>query len=152
MDALTLLKNDHKSVGAMLDEILKCKPGDDRIDDLAKSIETALTVHAKIEEQYFYPALRDQAESGKARMEIFELYTEHDIIKHLVTLLKQDGRRNEPFLAELHVLANNVKEHVKEEEGRIFPLAEELLTNDERERIGKEMEDLKTKMLGALLM
>jgi len=136
MNALDLLKKEHAAVGALLDDVQACEAGDERLDALAKSIEQALTVHAKMEEQLFYPKLRDAAGKGEEKTDVFEAYTEHDVLKHLIALLQREGRRDEAFKAELQVLGENVKHHVKEEESTIFKIARDVLSDEDREAIG----------------
>ncbi len=146
MDVLSLLKQDHKKVGALLDEATACEPGDERLDDLAAEIETALTVHAGIEEKYFYPVLRDRAEDSEESVDVFEAYTEHVLVKKLIELLKSPRQPSEQFKAELQVLSENVKHHVKEEESKIFKLAREVLDPDELEELGETMQAAKERM------
>jgi hemerythrin superfamily protein len=146
VDVLTLLKEDHKTVGALLDEAKQCEPGDARLDTLAEEIEAALTVHAAIEEKYFYPALRDRAEESDEAVDVFEAYTEHELVKKLIELLKSGRQPDEQFKAEVQVLAENVTHHVKEEESTIFALAREVFDKEELEELGEEMEAAKTRM------
>ncbi len=148
MDVLTLLKTDHKTVAGMFDEAMKCKPGDRRLREIAVAIEGALTVHAAIEEKFFYPQLRDRAEEQEERVDVFEAYTEHDVLKYLIKLLKTNREPDEVFKAELQVLGENVKHHVKEEESTIFSLARELMDKDELDELGVEMEQAKTRLGG----
>ena len=151
MDLLTLLKKDHDGIGEMLDQIADCKAGDERLDRLAESIEKRLTVHAAIEEKIFYPALRDQAKPGEETIDVFEAYTEHDVIKHLIDLLQQEGRRDEAFLAGLQVLAESVKHHVKEEEKTIFALAKKRLDGERLDEMGMQAEQMKSELLGTVV-
>ncbi|MBV9718736.1 MAG: hemerythrin domain-containing protein [Candidatus Eremiobacteraeota bacterium] len=137
MDILSVLKQEHRTVSTLLDEVKGCEPDDDRIDELAKSIENALTVHATLEERLFYPKLRDRAEEADERVDVFEAYTEHDVVKHLLSLLNSGRKRDEQFKAELLVLGESVKHHVQEEESTIFSMARELLDEDELEEIGE---------------
>lgn len=147
MDVLTLLKNDHKTVGALLDEAMACEPGEDRLEELAEAIEQALTVHAAIEEEYFYPALHDRSEESEDTVNVFEAYTEHAVIKQLIALLKSGRQPDEQFKAEVQVLAESVRHHVREEELTIFTLARELLEPDELEELGEEMEAAKERLM-----
>jgi hemerythrin superfamily protein len=147
MDVLTLLKNDHKAVGAMLDEALKCEPEDDKLHALAQKIEEALTVHATIEEKYFYPVLRKRAEDSEETVDVFEAYTEHDLIKRLISLLQSGRKPDEQFKAEVQVLSENVKHHVKEEESTVFSLARKLIDGDELEELGQKMDRAKQRLL-----
>ncbi|MBV8530713.1 MAG: hemerythrin domain-containing protein, partial [Candidatus Eremiobacteraeota bacterium] len=139
LDVLSLLKQDHRTVSALLDEATACEPDDDRLNSLAEEIESALTVHAAIEEKYFYPALRDRAEDSEDAVDVFEAYTEHELVKTLIALLKSGRQPDEQFKAEVQVLAENVKHHVKEEESTIFKLAREVLDDDELEELGETM-------------
>ncbi|MGB8519254.1 MAG: hemerythrin domain-containing protein [Candidatus Tumulicola sp.] len=138
-DVLSLLHRDHETVGAMIDEIPDCEPGDERLRELARSMADALTVHAKIEEDLFYPELRDRSEDDEQLTDVFEAYTEHDVIKHLLALLKSEKGPDEKFKAELQVLGESVKHHVKEEESTIFKLARKFMSRDELEECGQEM-------------
>jgi hemerythrin superfamily protein len=83
---LTLLRNDHKTLGGLLDQAKQCAPGDGRLVQLAEEIESALTVHAKIEEKYFYPRLHDRSKESDDLVDVFEAYTEHELIKMLIAL------------------------------------------------------------------
>jgi hemerythrin superfamily protein len=148
-DALTLLHKDHETVGALIDEIPDCEPGDKRLQELARSIVGALTVHAKIEEDLFYPELRDRSEDEEQLTDVFEAYTEHDVIKHLLVLIKSGKGPDEQFKAELQVLGESVKHHVKEEESTIFKLARKFMSRDELEACGAEMAQEKERLEAA---
>jgi len=148
MDVLTLLKKDHKAVGALLDRAINCEPEDPKLRDLAREIEEALTVHAAIEEKYFYPALKKRAEDSEDKVDVFEAYAEHDVVKHLIALLTSTRARDERFKAEVQVLSEAVKHHVKEEESTIFALARELLDAKELNSLGATMERAKARLLG----
>lgn len=147
MDVLTLLKNDHKAVSALLEEAKNCEPDEGRLAELADQIEAALTVHAAIEEKYFYPALRERSEEVEDLVDVFEAYTEHELVKKLIALLKSGRQPDEQFKAEIQVLAENVQHHVKEEESTIFSLAREALDREELDELGSEMERAKTRLM-----
>ncbi len=147
LDALALLKADHKTVSGLIDEVQGCEPGDERLKELGQQIAQALTVHAEIEERLFYPQLRDRAEQDEERVDVFEAFTEHDVVKHLITLLKSTRRNDERFKAELQVLGENVKHHVKEEESTIFSLAREVLEQEELDELGEEMAEAKQRLM-----
>lgn len=124
----------------MLDETQKLDPDDSRLTELAKRIERALSTHVEIEERLFYGQLRKRAEEQDQRVDVFEAYTEHEVASHLVALLKSRRKRDERFKAELQVLGENVKHHVKEEESTIFSLAKKLLTQAELDDLGSKWE------------
>lgn len=136
MDVLDFLKQEHKEVSALIDRVQKAEPEDERVRELGEEISRALTVHAALEEAMFYPILRDRAEESAERVDVFEAFTEHDVVKHLISLLKGRRTKAEVFKAELQVLGESVKHHVREEESTIFSLARELLNDEEREELG----------------
>lgn len=148
MDVLTLLKQDHQQVSELIDTVQRCEPGDRRIPDLGREIAEALTVHSTIEEKFFYPQLRERAEDEEERVDVFEAFTEHDVVKHLIALLKSSRKNDEKFKAELQVLGENVKHHVKEEESTIFSLAREVLDQEELDELGVEMAEAKQRLMG----
>lgn len=138
MDVLDIIKKEHREVAAMLDEADKCEPGEAKLLELAKKIEYALSTHVKIEERLFYARLRDGAEEDDERVDVYEGYTEHNVADHLMQLLRSSRKPDEKFKAEMQVLGESVKHHVKEEESTIFKIAREVLGADERERIGEQ--------------
>ncbi len=71
-------------VAQLIDEVQRCEPDDEKLDDLAQQMSLALTVHAAIEESLFYPVLRDRAEDTEEQVDVFEAFTEHDVVKHLI--------------------------------------------------------------------
>lgn len=147
MDVLTLLKQDHKTVAQMIDSVQQCEPGEEQLTQLATQISQALTVHASIEEKFFYPELRDRAEDDDERVDVFEAFTEHDVVKHLIGLLKSGRKQPEEFKAELQVLGESVKHHVKEEESTLFALAREVMDEQELEDLGERMEAAKQRLM-----
>jgi len=149
VNVLDLLKQDHQTVARLIDEVQRCEPDDDKLRDLAQQMSEALTVHAALEESLFYPELRDRAEDAEELVDVFEAFTEHDVVKHLISLLKGRQRNGALFKAELQVLGENVKHHVREEESTIFSLARELLAEEELEEIGERAEAEKARLMGS---
>ena len=123
MNLLDIIKQEHRTVEALFDEVQDCEPEDQRIDDLAGTIEGELSAHLQLEEKLFYPVLRDRSEEEEERVDVFEAYTEHEVAKHLLELLRSGRKRDEQFKAELQVLGENVKHHAKEEESTVFSIA-----------------------------
>lgn len=149
MDILSVLKEEHRTVAALLDEVHDCEPDDERIDELAPLIARELTAHATLEERLFYPELRDRAEDADEAVDVFEAYTEHDVVKHLLELLRSRRKRDEQFKAELLVLGESVRHHVEEEESTIFAMAREMLEPEELEEIGEKWQRAKPRLTSA---
>lgn len=149
MDILSVIKQEHRTVSALLDDVHDCEPGDERIDELAPQIERELTAHSALEERLFYPELRDRAEEADERVDVFEAYTEHDVVKHLLGLLRSSRKRDEQFKAELQVLGESVRHHVEEEESTIFSMARDLLEPEELEELGEKWQRAKQRLMSA---
>jgi len=111
MDAIALLKADHRKVEALFAKFEKAK--DAKVKKaLAAEICTELSVHAMIEEEIFYPACRDAVEDDLRT----EAYVEHDGAKILIAELANSDPSNEFYKAKMTVLSEQIKHHVKEEE------------------------------------
>lgn len=120
MDAIKLLKGDHAEVSEMLEKYENGRLSKDRKAALAQKICQALSVHAQIEEEIFYPAAREAAKDGEDLLN--EAEVEHGSIKELVAAIEEGSPGDdELFDARLKVLSEWVKHHVKEEEGELFP-------------------------------
>ncbi|MBS0548932.1 MAG: hemerythrin domain-containing protein [Proteobacteria bacterium] len=113
MDAIALLKADHRKVEDLFEKAMKARD-DDRKKELVKQICTELCVHTMIEEEIFYPACTGEAEDDK----IDEAYVEHDGAKVIISELLNSDTDNEFYDAKIKVLSEEIKHHVKEEEKR----------------------------------
>lgn len=119
--ALKLLKKDHDEVDALFQEYEsgkdEMKPA--RKQALATRICDLLTVHATIEEEIFYPAVRNV--SGEVRDLVAEAAVEHQSLKDIVGRLEAAPPSDPLYDAGVKVLAEYVKHHVREEESELFP-------------------------------
>jgi hemerythrin superfamily protein len=122
MDAITLLKNDHRDVEKLFKQFEKLKKkGDKRgMAGVVEEVCTALTVHTTIEEEIFYPAAR---KALKEQDLLDEAEVEHDGAKRLIADLEGMAPGDELFDAKVTVLSEYIKHHVKEEETEMFPKA-----------------------------
>jgi hypothetical protein len=113
-DAIALLKADHRKVEDLFADFEKAS-GDGRKQKIAKQIGMELSIHAKIEEEIFYPACE-----GKVDEELLkEAYVEHDGIKVLVAEIEAGGPSDDFYDAKVKVLQEQVEHHVEEEEKRL---------------------------------
>jgi hemerythrin superfamily protein len=122
-DALDLLRSDHKEVDGLFKDFEAAREDKKAAmrRGLVAQICDALTVHAKIEEEIFYPALR-RNEDDAANL-VDEATVEHQTVKALVVELESASPDDDLYDAKVKVLSEYAKHHVKEEEGEMFPLA-----------------------------
>jgi hemerythrin superfamily protein len=147
VSVLDIIKQEHRQVGALIDEANKCEPGDERLYELAREIEENLSLHLATEERLFYAPLRERAEEQEEQVDVFEAYTEHAVAKALMEMLTSGRKPDERFKAELQVLGESVKHHVKEEESKVFAVARDYLDEEELDQIGEAWEKAKTRAL-----
>lgn len=119
--ASALLKEDHDKVKGLFDqfEAAKSRPAKVKI---VRAALTELKVHAAIEEELFYPAVRTKV--GKELMN--EADEEHHVVKLLIAELDRMDGSESHFDAKFTVLAENVRHHIKEEENEMLPKAEKV--------------------------
>src|SRR5512138_2428341 len=115
MNAFELLKTDHKTVANLLEQIDQTtERGIKTREELFARVKTELDIHAKIEEQIFYPALEEADETRDITLEAYE---EHRLVKQLLSELESMSKDSEEWTARFSVLKENVEHHVEEEEG-----------------------------------
>ncbi|HEX4017503.1 MAG TPA: hemerythrin domain-containing protein [Frankiaceae bacterium] len=142
MDAITLLKNDHQEVENLFKAYEKL--GSRAYKSKQKSVAgiiKALSVHAVIEEQVFYPAVR--AEVAGANGEVLEAIEEHHIVKWVLNELEHLASDAENYDAKVSVLMENVRHHVKEEERDLFPEVRKALGRKRLAEVGDDLEAAK---------
>ena len=114
-DAIALLKADHRAVETLFEEFEKAS-GEGRKQKLAHEICLALSVHAQIEEEIFYPACEGKVDDDTLK----EGYVEHDAAKLLIAEIgANEGADDDFFDTKVHVLQEEIEHHVKEEEKRM---------------------------------
>ena len=113
-DAVALLKDDHRKVEDLFAEFEKAS-GDGSKRKIAEQICKELTVHAKIEEEIFYPACEGKVEEDLLK----EAYVEHDGAKVLIAEIEAGGPSDEFYDAKVTVLQEQIEHHVEEEEKRM---------------------------------
>lgn len=118
-DATAMLRADHKLVSGLFDEYDKARSAA-RKKQLVAQICSELSVHAQVEEEIFYPAVK-QALKDKAL--IPEATVEHATLKDLIAQVEGIEPDGEMFDARIKVLSEYVKHHVNEEQREMFPQA-----------------------------
>lgn len=138
MDAIELLKQDHEKVAGIFE---KLEPTTENAvktrEELFAKLKTELDIHARIEEQIFYPAIKQAEETHDITLEAYE---EHRVIKRLLAELEAMPVTDERWGAKLKVLQENVEHHVEEEEGEMFKGARKVLSQEQIEELGARLE------------
>jgi hemerythrin-like domain-containing protein len=139
LNAITVLKNDHKRVEQLFKKFEKLSDGADSAKQaLVKQIIEELSVHASIEEQVFYPASRREVEETEDT--VLESLEEHHIVKWTLSELDKMKPSDERYDAKVSVLIESVRHHVEEEEQELFPEVSKKLSRKELNQIGEDLE------------
>lgn len=139
MDAITLLRNDHRAVErhfkAYESAGARARATRRRHVD---SIVRDLSSHAAIEEQVLYPAARIAVE--QANDLVLESLEEHHVVKWMLSELDGMPPEEERFDAKVRVLIENVRRHVEEEEQELFPQVRKVLSKSQLTELGEQLE------------
>jgi hemerythrin superfamily protein len=124
-DACDLLDADHRAVKKMFKEFeeltqSRARSAGQKKMELARQICHELAVHAQLEEEIFYPALRAAMKETDL---LDEAEVEHQSAKDLIAQIEAAMEPDEKFEAKVKVLGEYIDHHVKEERGEIFPKA-----------------------------
>jgi hemerythrin-like domain-containing protein len=149
MNAIQLLKDDHKKVRKLLGELADTTPrGVKTRAELLEKIALELRVHTRIEEEIFYPALKAAAQNHDDQKMYFEALEEHRAAGELVLPdLEKTDVASDKFSGRAKVLKELVEHHADEEEKEMFPRARELLDADQLKELGARMEARKQELL-----
>ena len=142
MDAITLLRDDHKVVEQLFKRFEKA--GDRAYVEkrqIVDSIIEQLAIHASIEEQVFYPVARATVPSTEDIT--LESLEEHHIVKWLLSELDGMDPQHERFEAKVTVLMENVRHHVKEEQEEFFPKVRDALSRSALADLGDALAEAK---------
>ncbi|MBS2965697.1 hemerythrin domain-containing protein [Actinocrinis puniceicyclus] len=143
MDAIVLLKDDHKTVEKLFKQYEKAaKQGHEGQNakakaDLVAEMIQELTTHTFIEEEIFYPAAKAAAPDTKDH--VLESVEEHHMVAWLLSELGGLDPQDESFDAKVTVLMENVRHHVKEEEEDWFPTVRAAMGRKLLQDLGEQM-------------
>lgn len=148
MDAIQLLKNDHKTVKDLLEQLSATSTRAVKgRTALLHEIQVNLDAHVTIEEEIFYPAYRDAGGKEQEKM-YYEALEEHRAAEDLVLpdLLKTEPD-SEQFSGRAKVLKELVEHHIEEEEEELFKQARQLLDKDTLQSLGETMAKRKEEVI-----
>ena len=148
MDALTMLKRDHDKVKGLLREL---EPTTERAvktrSELFSRIKSELTIHEIIEEEIFYPTLKQHP---KAREIVLEGYEEHNVVDTLMGELEALPVDDETWGPKASVMIENIEHHIEEEEGEMFAKARQVFDEQELEELGNVMAERRAELVPAV--
>jgi hemerythrin-like domain-containing protein len=135
LDAIDMLKQDHDKVEKAFKDFEKMDRQDtETCRSLIQSVCEELKVHTTLEEEIFYPAVREAIEDEDL---MNEAAVEHETAKMLIDQLENMGTDDPNYFATFTVLGEYVKHHIKEEQGEMFPAAKKAKV--ELESLGERM-------------
>ena len=133
-----MLRADHREVERLFKQFEKAGPNAHKTRrQIVDKISQELSAHAVIEEQVFYPAVREAVPD--AEDVVLESLEEHHIVKWTLAELEDMDPEHERFVAKTTVLIESVRHHVEEEEGELFPQVREVLKRKRLEEVGEAM-------------
>jgi hemerythrin-like domain-containing protein len=146
MDALKLLKQDHDEVKKMLTDLESTteRAEKTRTEGLA-TLKSELEIHEAIEEEIFYPALKDHPKTKDLALEGYE---EHHVVDMVMAEIEGVEPSDETWMAKFTVMKENLEHHIEEEEGEMFSQAKQVFDDEELGELGERMQSRKDELKG----
>ena len=142
-NAVDMLKADHAKVQQLFDDF-EAEDNDQAKERLVGTALQELTIHAALEEEIIYPAIRALDDDEEHIEKMDEALEEHHAAKLLISELARMTYRGERYNAKFKVLAESVRHHIEEEENEVLPKAEQSL---DLEDLGRQMAMRKAELL-----
>jgi hemerythrin-like domain-containing protein len=137
MDPISLLEEDHRKMKKLLSELESTtERGVKTREDLFATVKDELTVHETIEEEIFYPALKEHPKTKEIALEAYE---EHHVVDMVMAEIEDVPSDDETWGAKFKVMKENIEHHIEEEENEMFKQARQVFEEDELEALGEQM-------------
>ncbi len=143
MKVTEVLRQAHQRLRALFTEYLGS--GLDRKREIFRTLKEELQIHARVEEEFFYPAVV-RVRSQEARAVVRNGLEEHQILEGLIAEIEQMDAGDQGYDERFAALQENVERHLRDEEERIFAQAVSHLSEARLEKIGSDMEARKKKL------
>ena len=140
MNMIDMLMQEHQEAASMMDQIDSTGKADASVMTTFNQLKQALMLHMQAEEQIFYPALRNNDETGD---QIGESFEEHQEVKDMLAEMSGLQAGNEEFMSMMSDLREAVEHHVEEEENELFPKARKILGDSRLQEMGQQMMQMK---------
>jgi hypothetical protein len=142
MDALKLMREDHDKLKKLLERAEHAQAEGNR-ENLLDKIRAELKPHERMEEEVFYPALKDHK---KAKDIVLEGYQEHHVADVVFAELEETPVGSDIWKAKMKVLKEGLEHHIEEEEGEMFKKARAVFDKSELDELGERMQAVKDRM------
>jgi hypothetical protein len=143
MDAIELLKQQHREVEELFEKFEKAGDDDAKMMELVTLLADNLAAHATIEEKIFYPSVY----VGPVAEKLTHAVEEHLSAKRVIADLLEMDATDAQFKAKVMVLQELIEHHVKEEEKDLFVGVKKLMTKEELVVIGEQMEAMFSELI-----
>jgi iron-sulfur cluster repair protein YtfE (RIC family) len=148
MNPVEMLEQDHERVRKLFREYGEAGDRMSEKRDVAEQVLMEVEIHSKLEEEIFYPAVRERA--TELRDQVAEDYHEHREVDRLVQELKAMNPSSDLFEERFQALVGALEYHIAEEEAELLPKAARAL-GDDAERVGQQMVDRREQLVRELL-
>jgi hemerythrin superfamily protein len=145
-EAIAMLIEDHQKVQKLFKQFEKAESQQQK-SDIAEQACNELTVHAELEEQVFYPAVREAIDETDL---LDEAEVEHNVAKELIEKLKGMDSADEEYAATFTVLGEYVNHHITEEQDELFPKVKK--AGLDMEALAAEMAEKKQELMAQMGM
>ena len=142
-DALRMLKDDHDKVKGLFEKFESARRDDKKKGEIAQTICQELTVHTQLEEEIFYPAVREAIDDEDV---MNEAVVEHGSAKDLIAEIEKMSPDEDMFDAKVKVLGEFVNHHIREEQNEMFPQVRK--TDLDLNALGDQMRSRKQQLTG----
>jgi hemerythrin superfamily protein len=142
--ATTILKKDHRAVSGLFWAIQQTTNPTIR-KSIFNELRTQLEMHTEVEEEIFYPAVRN-IYTTIAEQQVDEAKHEHQKVRTLLRDASIIDVNSYSFMSKINELKAAVEHHVEEEESQMFPLAQDNMSSEELDHLGKQIHDRKVQL------
>lgn len=140
MNALDLLRNQHREIEAMFEKIKEERDGRTK-KQIVSQLASMIRGHTAIEEKLFYPASQKALTGDEEGQEkVLEFYEEHSLVTVAMETLAKTPVNDKRWMARCKVLEELFHNHTQEEEQDLFPRMEDEMGAEELERLGAQLE------------
>jgi len=147
-DTIEMLTADHQRVKELFDRFEAANGRSSKArQKIVEEVFMELEIHTRLEEEIFYPAVDATADEEGEKL-VAESVEEHHVVNILIEEMRAIGPADERYEAKFTVLMENVKHHIEEEEGTMFPMVRKKIQYNLKD-LRDDMEDLKEEIMAS---